>query len=412
MVKIRAFKALRPPPEFVQDVASLPYDVLNSSMARRLSENNPKSFLRVIKPEIELDSDIDPYHESVYLRGAENLNKFMEKGWLVKDEKPSLYAYRLEMNGHIQTGLGAALSCSDYENGIIKEHEKTREIKENDRVQHILKCKAHTGPIFLVAPRARRFKEILGRVSSNQPVYDFVSSDRIRHTLWTIQDENTIRELTGFFALSSQVYIADGHHRSAAAVRVCRLLQATNPSHNGEEEYNFFLGVIFPEDEMRIMEYNRAVRDLNGLSPDEFIKKVEEKFKIHEATAPLPANPHTFGIYVEKQWKWATARQGTFNAYDPVGHLDVSILQNNILSPILGINDPRRDKRIEFIGGIYGAGELERLVDSGKFAAAFSLYPVYLDDLLNIADARETMPPKSTWFEPKLRSGIITHLID
>ncbi|MEW6042441.1 MAG: DUF1015 domain-containing protein, partial [Elusimicrobiota bacterium] len=387
MVQIRAFRGLRPKREYVHEVASPPYDVISSDEARKIAAGNPHCFLHVTKPEIDLDPSIDIYSDAVYNSGAKNFNDFIKQGILIRDKTPCFYVYRLCMGSHIQSGLAAALSCADYEKDIIKKHEKTREDKENDRMRHILTLKAQTGPVFLTVKSDPRFKDIIESVASLDPEYDFTASDGVRHTVWVVANQDRIFDFIGLFARMDVLYIADGHHRSAAAVRAARRLKEFNARHTGIEEYNFFLGVIFPADEMNILEYNRVVKDINGLSEDAFLERLGERFDLQDAHKASPPFPHMFGIFLNGKWRWATAKPKTFDKNDPVSRLDVSILQNNVLEPLLGIRDPRRDTRIDFIGGIRGTKELEELVNSGKFKIAFSLFPVSIADLISIADA-------------------------
>ncbi len=415
MVTVRPFKALRPKKDLAEKVASPPYDVLNREEALEMAKNNPYSFLHVNKPEIDLPPDINPYDEAVYRKGAENLQRLINEGVLQQDDKPRFYIYKQVMGDHQQVGLVACASVAEYEKDIIKKHELTRQEKEDDRVNHILHLNAQVGPVFLTYQAKEEINRLIQQAMQAEPEYDFTSDDGVRHTVWVVEDAELIRKIQEAFQSVDVLYVADGHHRSAAAMRVKQLKQKENPQHTGEEEYNFFLTVIFPHNQMQILDYNRVVKDLNGLSEEEFLNKIGEKFEVK----PLPAGrqfkpdrPHTFGMYLKGRWYKLTARPGTFNPDDPVGRLDVTILQKNVLEPILGITDPRKDKRIDFVGGIRGLQELEKRVNSGDWAVAFALYPTSIEDLMAIADAGKIMPPKSTWFEPKLKSGLFVHLLD
>ncbi|SKA91677.1 Uncharacterized conserved protein, DUF1015 family [Caloramator quimbayensis] len=411
MVVLRPFKAIRPKKELAHKVAALPYDVMNSDEAREMVEGNPYSFLHIDKAEIDLDRDIDIYDKKVYEKARENLYSFIDRGIFNQDEKPYLYIYRLIMNGRSQTGIVGCTSIDDYMNNIIKKHEFTRADKEQDRINHVDYCDANTGPIFLTYKNKREINDIIDNWTKKEPEYDFTAEDGISHIVWVIDDEKTILKLIELFKGIDSLYIADGHHRAASAVKVGIKRREENKNYTGDEEFNFFLSVIFPDSDLYIMDYNRVVKDLNGLSSEEFIKKVSEKFDIkpYEGEGQLrPSRKHTFGMFLDGMWYELTAKKGTFDEKDPVGRLDVSILQNNLLDPILGIKDPRTDKRIDFIGGIRGLKELEKRVKEGM-KVAFSMYPTTIDDLMDIADAGKVMPPKSTWFEPKLRSGLFIH---
>ncbi|MBT3169567.1 MAG: DUF1015 domain-containing protein [Candidatus Cloacimonetes bacterium] len=412
MAKINPFRGVRPQPKMIQEVASLPYDVMNSAEARKMVENNPHSFLHVVKPEVDLPEGIDLYSEEVYQKGRENLYKMMADGVLIQDEKPCFYVYQQIMGDVNQIGIVAGASVEDYENNIIKKHEHTRAKKEADRIKHVDTLSANTGPVFLTYKARKDINEIVAKVMENKPVYDFEAEDGIKHIFWIIE-ENT-EELINIFAEIDYLYVADGHHRSASGTKVCQRRRAENPNHTGNEEYNFFLSVIFPHDQLYIMDYNRVVKDLNNLSSGDFLKKINEKFEVteHSKTTPFkPENLHTFGMYFDGMWYKLSAKDGTFPTNDPVNSLDVAILQNNLLNPILAIGDPRKDERIDFVGGIRGLTELSNRVNDGE-AVAFSMFATSIEQLMNIADAGEVMPPKSTWFEPKLRSGVITHLLD
>lgn len=411
MAVVRPFMAVRPTKELASKVAALPYDVMDSDEAREMVKGNPYSFLHVDKAEIDLDPSIDLYDKRVYEKARENLNRMIEEGIFVQDEKPYFYIYQQIMDGRVQTGLVACTSIDDYMNDIIKKHEHTRAEKEQDRINHVDYCDANTGPIFLTYRVKPEIDEIVKGWTKKEPLYDFVSEDGVAHRVWLIDDEDTISRLSNLFKAVDYLYIADGHHRCASAVKVGKMRREANPGYTGEEEFNYFLSVIFPDIDLYIMDYNRVVKDLNGYSTEEFLNKISEKFAVQSAEqSPYkPEAKHTFGMYLEGKWYKLTAKEGTFNPHDPVDRLDVSILQNNLLAPILGIADPRTDKRIDFVGGIRGLKELERRVDSGEMKIAFSMYPTTIDDLMDIADAGKVMPPKSTWFEPKLRSGIFIH---
>ncbi|MFH1038861.1 MAG: DUF1015 family protein [PVC group bacterium] len=414
MVKIKEFRGLRPTPEKAEAVASPPYDVLDSREARIMAGDKPHSFLHVVKPDIDLPEETDVYDDAVYKKGRENLDRLIAEGILIQDSRPSFYFYRLNMGEVAQTGLVAAASIEDYENDIIKKHEHTRAEKETDRIRHVDTLNANTGPVFLTYRADEEMTSLTEELTGNVPIYDFTANDGVRHTFWKIDDPEILEKIRGIFARIDRLYVADGHHRSAAGTKVGQMRRAANPSHTGEEEYNYFLAVIFPHNQLHIMDYNRVVGDLNGLSPEEFLRRAAESFEISSLPGSRPCRsekPHTFGMYLAGQWYRLTARNGSFPANDPVNSLDVSILQRNLLAPILGIGDPRKDDRIDFVGGIRGLDELQRQVDGGD-AIAFSLYPTSIDQLMEIADRGMVMPPKSTWFEPKLRSGLIIHLLD
>jgi len=412
MPDIRPFKGLRPDQKYAEEVAAPPYDVLNSQEARELAKDNPYSFLHVSKPEIDLPEGIDQYDERVYEKGVENFKKLMAEKVLIQDEEPCFYIYRQVMGDHEQSGIVAAASVENYNNGIIKIHEHTREDKEQDRAKHVDMLSANTGPVFLTYHAKKSIDALVEKIQKNAPLYDFTSSDGIKHTVWKVDDKDVIKKIIHEFGALDYLYVSDGHHRSAAASRVQKIRKEQNPDHTGNEEYNYFLTVIFPDDQMYIMDYNRVVKDLNGLSDDKFLKKISEKFEIEKQPVRYkPEMKHTFGMYIDGVWYKLTAKPGIFNMDDPVESLDVSILHKNIMEPLLGILNPRKDKRIDFVGGIRGLGELEKLVNSGKFKVAFAFYPTSIDDLMKVADSDNVMPPKSTWFEPKLRSGLITHLI-
>ncbi|WP_426350784.1 DUF1015 domain-containing protein [Alloiococcus sp. CFN-8] len=411
MAIIKAFRAIRPAEEFAEKVAALPYDVMNSEEAREMVKDNPYSFLHVDKAEIDLGRGINIYDKVVYETASGNLNKMIEDGVLKEEEKPCYYAYRQIMNGRAQTGIVVCTSIDDYMNNIIKKHEFTRADKEQDRINHVDYCNANTGPIFLTYRNNERISEIVNESTEGKPVYDFVAEDGIAHIVWLIEDEALINELTELFKGIDYLYIADGHHRAASAVKVGMKRREENPSYTGEEEFNYFLSVLFPDNELYIMDYNRVVKDLNGYTEEEYMDKLNESFDVEEYKGQgqyRPEAKHTYGMYLEGKWYVLKAKEGTFKEEDPVERLDVSILQKNLLAPVLGIEDPRTDKRIDFIGGIRGLEELERRVKEGM-KVAFSMYPTTIEELMDIADAGQVMPPKSTWFEPKLRSGLFIH---
>jgi uncharacterized protein (DUF1015 family) len=415
MAVVRPFRGLRPQPEIAAKVAAPPYDVVNSDEARQLADGNDMYFLHINKPEIDLPSATDPYAQKVYAKGAENLKKFINENILFQDEKPVFYLYQQVMGEHKQIGLVTCVSTKEYQEDKIKKHELTRVDKENDRLNHILSLKAQTGPVFLTYRAQESINVLLQRVVQENPDYDFKTDDNIQHTLWVVSDSKSIENIKQEFSKVDLFYVADGHHRSAAGTRAAEELSKKNPDHTGDEEYNFFLSVLFPHDQMYIMDYNRVVKDLNGLSEQEFIDSLRSKFLVREFARSEGYNPkvkHDFGMYLNGMWYRLSAIPGTWDDNHPTKKLDVSILFKNLLEPILGIGDPRTDKRIDFVGGIRGIEGLEARVDTGEMAVAFSLFPTSIEDLLTTADAGEIMPPKSTWFEPKLRSGLITHLLD
>lgn len=414
MVKIKEFRGLRPTPEMVENVASPPYDVVNSQEAREMARRKPYSFLHVIKPEIDLPEDNSPYDDAVYRKGRENLDRFRKDGIMIQDPIPAFYFYRLIMGDITQTGLVAGASIEDYENNLIKKHELTRADKEADRIKHVDTLNANTGPVFLTYKAREEMDDLTGEVIKTPPLYDFISYNDIRHTLWKVDQPKMVENIREIFSRVDCLYVADGHHRSASGTIVGEQRRAANPNHTGDEEYNYFLSVIFPHNQLHIMDYNRVVRDLNGLSREEFLRLISKDFEVEprEDTSPYhPESPHCFRMYLDGKWYRLTAKAGSFPGDDPIKSLDISILQNNLLSPILGIGDPRKDDRIDFVGGIRGLEELSARVDGGD-AVAFALYPTSIEQLMAVADQGLMMPPKSTWFEPKLRSGIIVHLLD
>ncbi|MCS6785766.1 MAG: DUF1015 family protein [Thiobacillaceae bacterium] len=412
MPLIRPFPALRPAAGRAQEVIAPPYDVLDTEEARTLAQGRPWSFLHISKPEIDLPPGTDPYAPEVYAKAAENLRHMLAAGVLRQDPAPYYYAYRLVMGEHVQTGLVAAASVAAYDANRIRRHEFTRPDKEDDRVRQITALNAQTGPVLLAYPHAPLVDELLAAATRGEPEADAVSESGVRHSLWVIRDAETIARLTALFDAMPALYIADGHHRSAAASRVAAARRAAEPHHSGAEAYNYFLAVIFPAWQMRILDYNRVVRDLNGLSAEALLQKLGEKFTVEPAQAPVrPAQPGEFGLYLAGRWHRLRIDPRLIPA-DPVARLDVSLLQAHVIGPILGIEDPRRDRRIDFVGGIRGLEELERRVDRGEMAAAFSLFPTRMEDLMAVADTGQVMPPKSTWFEPKLADGLASHLLD
>lgn len=409
MVVIRPFKGIRPIKELADKIAALPYDVMDSDEAREMVKDNPYSFLHVDKAEVDLPKDIDVYDDRVYEKAKENLEKMIEEGYYIEDEKPKFYIYRQVMNGRSQVGLVGCASIDDYTNNIIKKHELTREDKEIDRINHVYKCEAHTGPIFLTYRENKDISNIINEWVKKAPIYDFKSEDGIAHTVWVIDDESSVSKISELFKSVEYLYIADGHHRSASAVKVGHIKRAESENYTGEEEFNYFLSISYPDSELEVLDYNRTVKDLNGLSKEEFLNKVSESFIVTKSNEQVkPKVKHTFGMYLEKQWYLLEAKNGMFNPNDPVEQLDVSILQNNLLKPILGIDDPRKSKRIKFVGGIRGLKELERRADT-DMKVSFSMYATTTDDIMDIADSGKVMPPKSTWFEPKPRSGLFIH---
>jgi len=412
MVRIKPFYGLRPQPGLEDKIASRPYDVLNSDEARKESEGNSYSFLHIVKSEIDLPKTFSVYDPRVYEKAADNLNSFIEKKWLVRDDKPCLYVYCQTMEEHVQYGLVAVVHVDDYLSGKIRIHELTREVKERDRINHVDRTNANTGPVLLTYPSDPDTNHILKQICSEIPLYDFKAPDGIVHKFWKIEDKKTMDLLVSRFAIFPCAYVADGHHRSKSAAMVGKLRRENNTYHTGNEEYNWFLAVFFPHDQLKILDYNRVVKDLNGLSTADFLVKVREKFELVPvccASSAKPREKNFFGMYLDHQWFLLKAIPETFSKDDPVESLDVSILYNNLLAPILGIGDIRTDDRIDFVGGIRGLTELEKRVESGEMKVAFALYPTSIAELMDIADAGKLMPPKSTWFEPKLRSGLIIH---
>ena len=412
MATIRPFRGFRPKPEYAARVASKPYDVLSSEEARTEAAGNPVSFLHVGKPEIDLPPGTHSDDERVYLKGKENLRKLIADGILKEDPQPCLYLYSQTMGDHTQYGIVCCVSVREYLNDTIKKHELTRKEKEDDRTKHVRVTNAHSGPIFLTYRARKAIDAIVENIRGRKPEYDFVPPDGVRHRLWVIDDPNVISGLAGEFHGIGNFYVADGHHRAAAAARVGEELARANPRNRGDEEYNFFLAVLFPHDQLQIMDYNRVVKDLNGLPAEKFLAEVGKTFHVEEGPHPAwPGEKGEYGMYIAGTWYTLRAPRDLLADPDPVKRLDVSILQNELLRPILGIDDPRTDRRIDFVGGIRGLGELERRVNSGEMAVAFALFPTSIEELLAIADAGKVMPPKSTWFEPKLRDGVVVHFL-
>ncbi len=411
MAKVKPFRGIRPPKEFIEEVASRPYDVLNSEEARAEAEGNPKSLYHIIKPEIDFEPGTDEHDPKVYDKAVENFRSFREKGWLVQDDCDHYYIYAQTMDGRTQYGIVIAANVHDYVNGVIKKHELTRRDKEEDRMKHVRINNANIEPVFFAFPDNERLEEIIRTVAAGTPEYDFTAPDGFGHHFWVIDDDAMTAVITEEFAKMPHLYIADGHHRSAAAARVGLEKAEGDSSHTGEEEYNYFLAVAFPASHLRIIDYNRVVRDLNGLTPEEFLARLEKDFVVEEKGAEIynPAALHNFSLYLEGRWYSLTPREGRYNDADPIGVLDVTISSDLILRDILGITDLRSDKRIDFVGGIRGLGELKRRVDSGEMKVALALYPVSMKQLMDIADTGNIMPPKTTWFEPKLRSGLVIH---
>ncbi|MDR2057934.1 MAG: DUF1015 domain-containing protein [Dysgonamonadaceae bacterium] len=412
MAIIKPFKGIRPPKKYVTEVASRPYDVLNSEEARKEAKGNEKSLYHIIKPEIDFPVGKDEHDPDVYEKAVENFNKFQGKGWLTQDEKEHYYVYAQTMNDRTQYGLVVGSSVNDYLTGVIKKHELTRKDKEEDRMKHVRVNNANMEPVFFAYPENPELDAIVQKVVKQQtPEYDFVSSDGIGHHFWIIEDEAIIQKITELFAEIPYLYIADGHHRSAAAALVGAEKAKQNPHHTGKEEYNYFMAVCFPANQLKIMDYNRVVKDLNGLTPDEFLCQLSEDFYVVDKgeTIYRPEKLHNFSLYLDKHWYSLDAKPGTYDDNDPIGVLDVTISSNLILDKILGIKDLRTDKRIDFVGGLRGLDELKRRVDSGEMLVALALYPVSMKQLIDIADTGNIMPPKTTWFEPKLRSGLVIH---
>lgn len=424
MANVRPFCGMRPVPDKIAEVASPPYDVLSSAEARAKVADNPISFLHVVKPEVDLPENISVYDPQVYAKAGENLRKLIADGVMKQDSAPCYYIYRLQMGAHVQVGVVAAVSAEEYEQDLIKKHEYTRADKENDRMAHIDHLNAQCGPVFLTYRADAGIDALIEKAMQKESEYDFVGDHDVRHTLWVVSEKADVDALHQAFDAVPALYVADGHHRSAAGTRVAKARKAANPNHTGDEEYNFWLSVIFPDNQMQILDYNRAVVDLNGLTNAQFLARVEDVFDLeccsecrsgcraYQNDGYHPECLHRFGMYLDGKWYKLTAKDGSFDDTDPIQSLDVSILQEKLLGPVLGIEDQRTSKRVDFVGGIRGLGELEKLVNSGAYAVAFAFYPTSIDQLLSVADAGEIMPPKSTWFEPKLASGVVVHMLD
>lgn len=412
MAIIRPFEALRPPVHLAPRVAALPYDVMDVEEARQMANSNSDSFLHISRPEIDLPASVDPHAEEVHQQGKQNLQRFIDRKVLIQEAAPCYYIYRQRMGKIVQTGLVACAAVDDYQSGVIKKHEQTRADKEEDRIRHIDTLDANDEPVFYIFRSNPEVEEILHNASYEPADYNFTTSDGVSHALWVVADPCLIEHLTGLFASIPTLYVADGHHRSAAAARVRDIRKRANPNHTGSEEYNFFLTVIFPESQLNIMPYNRVVKDLNGLDAAQFLDRLKISFNVAPASEPVsPKERHQFGMYLNRQWYCLQATSELAEEGNTVSRLDVSILQNQLLQPVLGIDNPRIDKRISFVGGIRGIEELVRLVDSDEYRVAFSMHPTGIKELMNLADDDQIMPPKSTWFEPKLRSGLFVHTL-
>lgn len=412
MARIEPFKGIRPRKDIAEKVASPPYDVLNSQEAKIIVNENSHSFLRIIKPEVDLPDGVDLYSGEVYAKARENFDHYLKEGILVQDNTKNFYLYKQVWKDHVQVGLVAGASCQDYQDDVVKKHEYTRPAKENDRMRHIETLNANTGPVFLTFKQDAAIDALFARGMDKEPEYDFTKKD-VRHIFYVVDDESLVKEIKAAFTGIDYLYVADGHHRSAAGTNVKIKRQEANPGHTGDEEYNFFLSVIFPDNQMKILPYNRVVKDLPGdMCKAEFFGKLAQKFDYEDAESKTPQNSQEFCLYIEGKWWLLKAKEGSFDANDAVASLDVAILQDNVLGPILGIEDPRKDERIDFVGGIRGTEELERLVDSKKYRLAISMYPTTIDQLFKVADSGKVMPPKSTWFEPKLESGLVVHHLE
>jgi uncharacterized protein (DUF1015 family) len=416
MAVVKPFRGLRPPRAIVRDLACLPYDVMNTEEARKMARGKECSLLHITRSEIDFPPDKDSHSEEVYHRSVDNFNIWQKKGWLVQDKSPGFYIYAQTMKGRTQYGIVGCASVDDYLNGIIKKHELTRPDKEQDRMVHIRANNANMEPVFFAYPAIKEIDNIVTKiVTLEEPEYDFTAEDGFGHHFWLVKDPETNRQIEKLFAEKvPYTYVADGHHRTAAAALVGKEKREANPSHNGSEEYNYFMAVHFPDNQLQIIDYNRVIKDLNGLTPQQMLERLEKGFIVAEKGTRTfkPRQLHNFSMYLDSKWYSLTAREGTYNDDDPIGGLDVTILTDQILSPILDIQDLRRSKRIDFVGGIRGLGELKRRVDSGEMKVAFALYPVSMKQLITIADSGNIMPPKTTWFEPKLRSGLVIHLLD
>ncbi len=410
MSLIHPFRGLRPRTDLSTRVPSLPYDVMSSAEARQMAEGNDESFLHIIKPEIDLDPGIDLYDDRVYAKGVENLQRFIADGIMVQDDDPCLYLYSQRMGDHEQFGIMVCASAAEYDADLIKKHEHTRPDKEADRTRHVDETSANAGPVFLTYHARPDIDQMVADVAKSAPDVDFVAEDSIAHTLWVIRDPDTIDRLVAAFGKVEALYVADGHHRSASAAAVARRRREANPDHTGDEEYNFFGAVLFPHNQLQILDYNRVVKDLGDHNPESLLAAIGEKFEVTPTEDPKPSGPRDFAMFLDSKWYTLSAKSGTYPADDPVQSLDVAILQENLLAPLLGVGDPRKDKRVDFVGGIRGLDGLVKRCSQG-WAVAFALYPTTIEQLLGVADAGQIMPPKSTWFEPKLRSGLVVHLL-
>ena len=405
-MRLNPFRAIRPRPDLAAQVASVPYDVVNRAEAAELARGNPHSFLHVGRSDIDLPEDVDQYDPRIYRRAREALDELLAGGTLLRDREPRLFVYRQIMDGRSQTGVVGCVHVEDYERDVIRKHEKTRQDKEDDRTRHVLTLNANAEPVFLTYRARAEIDRVVETITSAPPLYDFTAPDGVRHTVWAVPDSKALADA---FAAVPMAYVADGHHRSASAWRAGKELRAKNPAHRGDEEYNWFLAVLFPSDQLRILPYNRVVRDLNGQTPAQVLERLRGVGRLSAANDPLPERSGVFCVYLDGRWHRLELDPAAIDRSDPIASLDVSLLQDRVLSPILGIGDPRTDKRIDFVGGIRGTAELERRVRSGEMAIAFSLHPTTLDQLMAVSDAGHVMPPKSTWFEPKLRSGLFVH---
>jgi uncharacterized protein (DUF1015 family) len=408
-VRLHSFPAIRPAPELASQVAAVPYDVVDRDEAAELARGNPHSFLHVGRSDIDLPDDTDPHDPRVYSGARAALERFIAQGTLIRDPEPSLYLYRQTMDGRTQVGVVGCVHVDDYENDVIRKHEKTRPDKEDDRTRHVLTLNAHAEPVFLTYRGEKRIDELTAAVLRTDPLYDFTAPDGVRHTVWRIPDNGALVQA---FESVPTAYVADGHHRSASAWRAGKERRAANPRHRGNEEYNWFLAVLFPADQLSILPYNRVVRDLAGKTPADVLRDLAGVGRVTRTDEPRPPRPGSFCVYLERAWHRVELDPGSIDRSDPIGSLDVSLLQDRVLGPILAVGDPRTDKRLEFVGGIRGTSELERRVNSGDMAIAFSLYPTTMAQLIAVSDAGKVMPPKSTWFEPKLRSGLFVHELD
>jgi uncharacterized protein (DUF1015 family) len=413
MAILKPFRGIRPKKQFVQSIACRPYDVLNEQEARIETKGDINSFYHVIKPEIDFPDDFDHYSPEIYKKGKENFERMFKEGIFSQDEKDYYYIYAQTMNGRKQYGIVGCAAVDDYVNDVIKKHELTRPDKEEDRKNHVRVSGLNYEPVFFAYPQVKALDDVVNGVVKNSPEYDFVSDDGIGHTFWVVKDDAAISTITNEFAKLKSTYVADGHHRTAAAALVGKERRENNPAHNGKEEYNYFLAVHFPDNQLQIMDYNRVIKDLNGLSASQFIDKIKENFSVEEKGAEYrPSQLHEMSMYLEGKWYKLNAKPGTYNDTDPIGVLDVTILSEKVLAPVLNIVDLRKDKRIDFVGGLRGLGELKKRVDSGEMKVAFALYPVTMKQLIDIADNNLIMPPKVTWFEPKLRSGLVLHSLE